>query len=149
LGNWLIKSEPSVYSIEDLEKAGRTEWEGVRNYQARNNLRAMKKGDLCLFYHSNASPAAVVGIAEVVREAYPDPFQFDPRSRYHDPKSPKDDPRWSLVDVGFKRRFATPVPLDQIKKERTLAKMVLVNNSRLSVQPVTKAEFKKISGLAK
>lgn len=147
---WLIKSEPGVFSIDDLAKAPgrRTQWEGVRNYQARNNLRAMRKGDRCLFYHSNAAPSAVAGVAEVAREAYPDPHQFDAKSKYHDPKSSPTDPRWSLVDVKFVRRFETPVPLDAIKRDPKLKAMVLVNNSRLSVQPVTPAEFDRVLALA-
>lgn len=140
---WLLKSEPGVFSIDDLAAAPgkKTGWEGVRNYQARNHMRAMKKGDLVFFYHSNATPSAIVGIAEIAREAYPDPFQFDKKSRYHDPRSDLDNPRWSLVDIRFKERFKTPITLDSIKGNPKLKKMVLVNNSRLSVQPVSKEEW--------
>ena len=130
---WLVKSEPDVYSLDDLERDGSTSWDGVRNYQARNNLRAMGKGDEVLFYHSNATPPAVVGVARVRREAYEDA-----------------DPRWSLVDLAFVARLPRPVPLEEIKAQRTLAGMELVKNSRLSVQVVTKAQFervKKIGGL--
>ena len=147
--HWLIKSEPDVYSIEDLARDKRTPWNGVRNYQARNHLRAMEKGDLILFYHSQATPPAVVGLAKVVKEAYPDPTQFDPKSEYHDPKSPKDDPRWWLVDVGFVERFANPVSLAEIKADKRLAGMVLVNNSRLSVQPVADQEFDRVRAMGK
>jgi predicted RNA-binding protein with PUA-like domain len=129
---WLIKSEPGVFSIADLKKAKRTEWDGVRNYLARNNMRAMKKGDRCLYYHSNANPSAVAGVAEVVREAYPEPK----------------DERWSLVDVKFVSAFTDPVSLETIKNDASLKKMVLVNNSRLSVQPVTAAEYKRVLALA-
>lgn len=120
----------------------------MRNYQARNNLRAMRKGDRCLFYHSNASPSGVAGVAAVLREAYPDPHQFDSKSKYHDPKSDPRDPRWSLVDVKFLRRFPALVSLETIKADPKLAKMVLVNNSRLSVQPVTDSEFRRVLALA-
>lgn len=147
--HWLIKSEPDVYSIEDLAREKRTPWNGVRNYQARNHLRAMKKGDLVLFYHSQATPPAVAGLAKVVKEAYPDPTQFDARSEYFDPKSPKDDPRWWLVDVGFVERFAHPVSLTEIKADARLAGMVLVNNSRLSVQPVADQEFDRVRAMGK
>ena len=130
---WLVKSEPDVYSLDDLERDGSTSWDGVRNYQARNNLRAMKQGDEVLFYHSNATPPGVVGIARVSREAYDDA-----------------DPRWSLVDLAFVARFPKMVSLDDIKARRALAGMELVRNSRLSVQVVTGSEFervKKMGGL--
>ena len=143
-----MKSEPNVYSIDDLERDKRTAWNGVRNYQARNHMRAMKKGDLVLFYHSSAEPTGVAGVAKVVKEAYPDPTQFDRKSEYHDPKSPKDDPRWWLVDVGFVQRFADPVSLQAIKAEKRLKDMVLVNNSRLSVQPVTDDEYARVCAMA-
>jgi predicted RNA-binding protein with PUA-like domain len=146
---WLVKSEPNVYSIDDLRRDKRTAWTGVRNYQARNHMRAMKKGELVLFYHSSADPTGVAGIAKVVKEAYPDPTQFDRGSEYHDPKSPKGDPRWWLVDVGFVERFAEPLPLTAIKADKRLADMVLVNNSRLSVQPVADKEFARVLELAR
>ena len=145
---WLMKSEPHVYSIDDLRRDKRTAWNGVRNYQARNHMRAMTKGDLVLFYHSSSDPTGVAGVAKVVKVAYPDPTQFDPKSEYHDPKSPKNEPRWWLVDVGFVRRFDAPVPLATIKADKRLAEMVLVNNSRLSVQPVTEKEFNRVMELA-
>jgi predicted RNA-binding protein with PUA-like domain len=145
---WLVKSEPNVYSIDDLRRDKRTSWNGVRNYQARNHMRAMKKGELVLFYHSSSDPTGVAGVAKVVKEAYPDPTQFDRKSEYHDPRSPKDDPRWWLVDVGFVERFAEPVPLATIKADQRLADMVLVNNSRLSVQPVTEKEFDRVLELS-
>lgn len=141
---WLIKSEPDVYSIDDLEKDRRTMWNGVRNYQARNHMRDMKKGDEVLFYHSRQSPPGVAGVAKVVKEAYPDPTQFEKGNDYYDPKSSKDDPRWWLVDVAFVRKLGETVPLPAIKKEKRLEDMVLVNNSRLSVQPVTEAEFARV-----
>ena len=145
---WLVKSEPHVYSIDDLRRDKRTAWTGVRNYQARNHMRAMKKGDLVLFYHSSSDPTGVAGVAMVVKEAYPDPTQFDAKSEYHDPKSKKDDPRWWLVDVGFAERFAETVLLAAIKADKRLAEMVLVNNSRLSVQPVREKEYERVVEMA-
>lgn len=145
---WLMKSEADVYSIDDLARDGRTMWDGVRNYQARNNIQAMKKGDRVLYYHSRQTPSAVMGLAEVVKEAYPDPTQFDRSSKYFDDKSDPDNPRWYLVDVGFDRKFETPVSLHDIKGEASLSDMVLVNNSRLSVQPVTKKEFDRVLRMA-
>lgn len=145
---WLMKSEPDVYSIDDLERDGTTMWDGVRNYQARNNMQKMKEGDLVLYYHSRQRPPAVVGIAKVVRESYPDPTQFDPQSPYYDEKSDEDDPRWWLVDVKFVEKFDQPVTLHDIKDEPSLSEMVLVNNSRLSVQPVRKAEYGKVRAMA-
>ena len=147
---WLMKSEPDVYSIDDLERDGSTFWDGVRNYKARNNMRAMKVGDEVLYYHSNAKPPGVVGIARVSREAYPDPTQFDKKSHYYDEKSDPDDPRWSLVDVAFVAHLPHMVSLDDIKAEKALAEMELVRYGRLSVQSVTKSEFdrvKKMGGM--
>jgi len=141
---WLMKTEPHVYSIDDLKKDKKTFWEGVRNYQARNNMRAMKKGDEVLFYHSQATPPGVAGLAKVVKEAYPDHFAFDKKSKYFDAKSDAENPRWDMVDVGFVEKFSDVVPLPEIKSVTALKDMVLVNNSRLSVQPVRKAEYDRI-----
>jgi predicted RNA-binding protein with PUA-like domain len=141
---WLMKSEPDAYSIDDLARDGSTSWEGVRNYKARNNMREMKVGDEVLFYHSNAKPPAVVGIARVCKEAYPDPFQFDRKSRYFDAKSDPDAPRWDLVDVELVARLDRPVTLPDIKADDKLADMELVRYGRLSVQSVRKAEFDHI-----
>ena len=141
---WLKKSEPDVYSIDDLERDGSTSWEGVRNYEARNNMQEMAEGDLVLFYHSATRPPGVAGVAEVVKEAYPDHYAFDAGHRYHDEKSDPDDPTWYMVDVGFVERFDEPVLLDEIRERKSLADMVLVNRSRLSVQPVRKAEFEMV-----
>jgi predicted RNA-binding protein with PUA-like domain len=139
---WLMKSEEDVYSIEDLEREGTTCWEGVRNYEARNHMRdRMKVGDDVLFYHSNARPTGVAGIARVVREGYPDHFAFDEENPYHDPKSDPDDPRWFMVDVEFLEAFPEVVGLSEIKEREDLSEMVLVNRPRLSVQPVTRKEF--------
>ncbi len=148
---WLMKSEPDVYSIDDLasEKNKITQWEGVRNYQARNFMRDdMKIGDLVLFYHSNAKPPGVIGTAKVVRESYVDHFAFDTSSKYFDAKSKKDAPRWFMVDVKFVKKFKEIVGLPEIKETKSLTEMVLVNNSRLSVQPVTKKEFDTILKMA-
>ena len=148
---WLIKSEPDVFSIQDLSRAkGRTTgWEGVRNYQARNFLRAMRSGDRALFYHSNATPSAVAGIVEVVREAYPDATAWDPTSDYHDPKAGPDNPIWSRVDVRLVEIFPRELPLEELRSIKALAGMELLRRgSRLSVQPVTAAEFRTIEKLA-
>lgn len=145
---WLMKSEADVYSIDDLERDGTTLWDGVRNYQARNNMQDMKTGDLVLYYHSRQNPPAVAGVARVAREAYPDPTQFDPKSKYFDETSSEDEPRWWLVDVEFVEKFERPVSLHAIKDESALDDMVLVNNSRLSVQPVREREYRKVLQMA-
>lgn len=146
---WLMKSEPSVFSLDDLRRSPRrtTTWEGVRNYQARNHMREMRKGDGVLFYHSNADPPAVVGLARIVREAYPDPDQFDRRSRYHDPRSRPEDPRWVAVDVRYERALPRPVALAELRSEKALADMVLLRRGRLSVQPVAEREWRAILAL--
>ena len=148
--HWLIKSEPDVFSIEDLARAPRrtTSWEGVRNFQARNFLRAMERGDRAVFYHSNADPPAAAGVVEVVRTAYPDPSAWDPRSDYHDPRASAENPLWSMVDVRLVEVFPRPVPLEELRGVKALAKMELLRRgSRLSVQPVTAAEFRTIEKL--
>ncbi len=145
---WLFKSEPQTFSIEHLQKCFQqtTSWDGVRNFQARNFLRDQcKKGDLVLFYHSNATPPAAVGIAMIVKEGYVDQTAFDSKDKHFDPKSKKEKPTWYLVDVKFVSQFRKPVPLDAIKKNLKLNKMVLVQpGSRLSIQPVTPEEFEEI-----
>jgi predicted RNA-binding protein with PUA-like domain len=141
---WLVKSEPDVYSIDDLERDGSTTWEGVRNYRARNHMRDMKVGDEVLYYHSSVKPPSIVGIARVAREAYPDPTQFDRKSHYYDAKSKAEDPRWSLVDVAFVAKLPRPVGLDEVKEEAALEEMELVRYGRLSVQSVRGEEFRKI-----
>jgi predicted RNA-binding protein with PUA-like domain len=143
-GYWLFKSEPSTFSIQDLERVRQTAWEGVRNYQARNFLREAKAGDGVLFYHSSTRPMAVVGTARVVKEAYPDPTQFDPKSEYFDPDAKPDDPRWLLVDIEFVEAFPHPVTLDELRKMPALKNMVLLRRGRLSVQPVAPAEWEVI-----
>lgn len=145
---WLMKSEPDVYSIDDLERDGSTCWEGVRNYKARNNMREMKVGDEVLYYHSNAKPPGVAGIARVCREAYPDHFQFDKKSKYFDAKSDADNPRWSMVDIEFVAKAEEPVTLPDIKADSALADIELVRYGRLSVQSVKKAEFDHVRRMA-
>jgi len=148
MGHWLLKTEPGVFSFDDLMRAPKqtTGWNGVRNYQARNFLRdGMKKGDGVLIYHSSAEPPAVVGIAEVVREGYPDPTQFDPKDDHYDAESAPGAPRWYQVDVKGVRKLPRAVTLDEIRGTKALAKMPLVQRGqRLSVQPVAPAEFELI-----
>lgn len=147
--HWLMKSEEDEYSIRDLERDGRTRWVGVRNYEARNLMRdEMSPGDLVLYYHSNARPSGVAGIARVASEPYPDPTQFDPDSRYHDPKATSEEPRWFLVDVEFVEAFDDVIPLKAIREEEALADMVLVKRMRLSVQPVEPGEFEHVRAMA-
>ncbi|WKZ69131.1 MAG: EVE domain-containing protein [Melioribacteraceae bacterium] len=143
---WLIKSEPDVYSIDDLEKDKKTYWDGVRNYQARNFMRdEMKKGDQVIFYHSNTEPPAAVGICEVVKEGYPDFTAFDPDDKHYDPKSKEDNPTWIMVDVKFVKKFNKPVPIPDMKENAKLKNMKLVQRgNRLSVMPLTKTEFDEI-----
>jgi predicted RNA-binding protein with PUA-like domain len=150
MNHWLIKSEPDVFSIQDLAKAKRqtTHWEGVRNYQARNFLRAMEAGDRAIYYHSNATPSAVAGVVEIVRTAYPDPTAWDPKSDYHDPKASPENPIWSMVDVKLVEIFPREIPLDELRTTKALAGMELLRRgSRLSVQPVTAAQFRVIEKL--
>ena len=148
--HWLMKSEPHDYSFDDLLKDGRTPWDGVRNYQARNFMRDdMEIGDQVLFYHSNAKPPGVVGVCEVASEPYPDATQFDPASKYHDPKSDPQDPRWVLVDVTPVEALARFVPLEELRATESLAEMALLRRGqRLSIQPVTAAEFRAVLRLA-
>ena len=148
---WLMKCEPEAYTIEDLERDGTTTWEGVRNFQARNSMRDdMKVGDGVLFYASNAEPSGVTGIAEISREAYPDPFAFEPGHTYHDPKSDPDNPTWYMVDLRFVEKFPEIVPLSILKETPGLEKMVVTQKgSRLSVQPVTKEELEIVRRLGR
>ena len=141
---WLMKSEPDVYSIDDLKRDGSTCWEGVRNYQARNLMREMEVGDAVLFYHSNAKPPGVAGLARVARTAYPDHFSWDPAHKYYDPKSTADEPRWWMVDVEYVDTLPHLVALDQLKAEPALEDMVVTKRSRLSVQPVRQEEYEAV-----
>lgn len=151
--HWLLKSEPDVFSFDDLLKAPRktTGWDGVRNYQARLYLRdGMRKGDLVLYYHSNATPSGVAGVAKVVREAYPDPTQFDRASDYFEPRATKADPVWVQVDVQAVEKFARFVPLDLLKADPALAGMEVTRaGSRLSVQVVSRPHFERVVALGR
>ena len=146
---WLMKSEPDTYSIDDLKRDGSECWEGVRNYQARNFMRDMAVGDWVIFYHSSADPPGAAGVARVCKNAYPDHTQFDKKSKYHDAKSKKDNPRWWMVDVEFVEKFKDLVPLAQLKEAPALEGMrVIQRGQRLSVQPVDKAHFKHVLKMA-
>ncbi len=147
---WLLKSEPDAYSIDDLVRDDVEGWDGIRNYQARNNLRAMKVGDLALFYHSRITPPLVVGLCEIVKEAYVDETAWDPEEKYYDKRCKPGEPRWSMVDVQFVEKFKNPVSLKELKANPKLADMkVTQKGSRLSVQPVTEEEFLEVLGMAK
>jgi predicted RNA-binding protein with PUA-like domain len=147
---WLMKSEPTDYSIDDLKRDRREPWDGIRNYQVRNMLRDdMKKGDLALFYHSNAAEIGVVGVIEIVKAAYPDPTQFDPSSAHPDPKSDPANPRWLCVDVKFKRKLPRLVTLAELKIQKSLADLPVVKKgNRLSIMPIKKVHFDRIIKLA-
>lgn len=147
---WLMKSEPSAFSIDDLIRSPKqtTCWDGVRNYQARNFMRSMAIGDQVFYYHSNADPPAIVGIAEVVKTAYPDPTQFDKKDSHYDSKSRPDQPRWDMVDIKYVRKFARTLTLEELRKDSALKGMVLLRKgSRLSIQPVTPHEWAHIVSL--
>lgn len=151
---WLMKTEPDVYGIQDLERVGQGEWEGVRSYQARNYMREMAVGDLVLFYHSSTTPSGVAGVARVAAEAYPDHHAFNPDSNYYDPKSDPEDPRWFMVDVAFVEQLPEFVSLDTLKAQASgkgpLEGMLVVRRGqRLSVQPVDKAHFARVLQLGK
>ncbi len=149
---WLMKSEPDEFSIDALGKVGREPWSGVRNYQARNYMmKDMKVGDGILFYHSNCPVPGVAGLAEVASTPYPDPTQFQPKSDYYDAASKPEEPRWWLVDVGFKRKFERVVSLDELRTQaEALGDFALLRRgNRLSVLPVTAAQYKHILSLAK
>jgi predicted RNA-binding protein with PUA-like domain len=146
---WLMKSEPDAYSIDDLERDGREMWDGIRNYQARNMMRDdMLVGDDVFFYHSNCKEPGIVGLARVVSEPYPDPTQFDPESKYYDPKSSEDEPRWLLRDVEFVRKLERTITLAELKEQPGLEGMILLRRgNRLSIMPVSEAHWDLILGL--
>jgi predicted RNA-binding protein with PUA-like domain len=149
---WLLKSEPSAFSIQDLEKSPKktTYWSGVRNFQARKYLRdEIKVGDEVFFYHSNADPPAIVGTAEVVKSGYPDHTALDPKDDHYDPKSTSEHPIWYMVDIRHQETFSRPITLPELKKEQALSDMVLLHKSRLSVQPVTEQEWQHINKMQK
>lgn len=137
-----MKCEPSAYSIEDLERDGKTSWEGVRNFQARNFMKEMQLGDEVLFYASNADPSGVSGVAKISKAAYADPFQFKKGHKYEDPDSDPNDPRWVSVELSFVSRFPEVISLDELRRMKGLENMVVLRKgNRLSVMPVTKEEF--------
>ena len=148
---WLMKSEPDVYGIEHLKAEPRKtdHWDGIRNYQARNMMRdEMKKGDLAFFYHSNCAEPGIVGIMSIVREAYVDHTQFDPDEKYYDPKSTPENPRWLMVDVKYKRMLKRNITLSELKAQKKLEDMRLVQRgNRLSIMPVTEKEWDYILGM--
>ncbi|NLG59386.1 MAG: EVE domain-containing protein [Gammaproteobacteria bacterium] len=148
---WLMKSEPEDFSIDDLERVGTEPWTGVRNYQARNFMRdSMQVGDQVFFYHSNTKVPGIYGIAQVASTPYPDPTQFDRKSKYYDPKATEEEPRWMLVDVGFVRKLRKPIPLSLIRtrSEQLGEDFHLVRKgARLSVMPVTASQWKILLSL--
>lgn len=147
---WLLKSEPGSYSIDDLARDGRTLWEGIRNYQARNLLRDdVGAGDRVLFYHSSADPPGVAGLARISSAGHPDRTALDPASPYHDPRATEEDPRWYAVEVEFVERFPEIVPLSALRQEPGLEEMPVINRSRLSVQPVTAEQFEIVREMAR
>lgn len=148
---WLVKSEPNVFSFDDLQKLPKktTPWDGVRNFAARNFLRdGMKRGDRVFFYHSSTNPQAIVGVCEVAKEAYPDPTALDPKHDGFDPKSKSDDPSWFAVDLKAVEALPRPVTLAELKANKSLAEMALLRIGRLSVTPVTKKEWETIRDMA-
>jgi len=147
---WLMKSEPDAFSIDDLQRVGTEPWSGVRNYQARNNMRAMQVGDGVLFYHSSCDVPGIVGVATVASAPYPDPTQFDRKSDYHDPKATREQPRWELVDVTFERKLKRTIPLEEIRQHTDALGegfALTQRGSRLSVLPVTAAQWKLLLSL--
>jgi predicted RNA-binding protein with PUA-like domain len=147
---WLLKSEPTAYSIDDLKRDGSTAWTGIRNYQARNFMRdTMKPGDMAFFYHSNADPAAIVGVCEIASTAFPDETAFNPKDSHFDPKATHTNPIWCAVEVKYVRHLKKPLPLEELRKMKGLEKMELLRKgSRLSVMPVTEKEWKIITSAA-
>lgn len=148
--HWLMKSEPGDFSIDDLERVATEPWTGVRNYQARNFMRQMKIGDSVLFYHSNCDVPGVYGIGEVASAPYPDPTQFQKKSKYFDPKATQEQPRWDLVDVGYVRTLKRTLPLSEIREHTDVLGedfALIRKGSRLSVLPVTIAQWKLLLSL--
>jgi predicted RNA-binding protein with PUA-like domain len=149
VARWLLKSEPDVFSYDDLERVEREGWDGVRNYQARNFMRAMRKGEQAIFYHSSTTPPGVAGICKIVKTAEPDPTQFDPNSDYYDPASPPEDPRWDWVTVAPVRKLPF-VSLDELRTIPALAQCrLLARGNRLSVLPLRDEEFDAIVEFAR
>jgi predicted RNA-binding protein with PUA-like domain len=147
---WLMKSEPDTFSIDDLKRLKVSPWDGVRNYQARNFMKEMKKNDLVFFYHSSCSPPGIAGIARIDKEAYPDHTSWDPNSDYFDSKSSETDPKWVMVDVAFVEKWSSILTLTTLKQSPVLADMLLTKKgSRLSVMPITKSEWEYIITMLK
>lgn len=146
---WILKTEPSTFSIDDLERKKRERWDGVRNYQARNNLRSMARGDVVFIHHSSVDVPAIVGEGIVTETAYPDPLQFDLTSKYYDKSSVQDDPRWSAVTISFAHKYSSPIALATIKRHPVLKHMLLAKKGvRLSVLPVDPKHATLLSRLA-
>lgn len=147
--HWLVKTEPDVYSIDDLKRDRKTEWTGVRNYQARNFLQEMLVGDMVLVYHSNAEPSGVVGVGKVVRLAEADPTQFDKKSEYFEPKATKEAPRWFCPQIGFVKKLPVMVSLSDLRENKALDGLLLLQRgSRLSVIPVAEKHFQEVVTMA-
>lgn len=147
---WLLKSEPSVYNIDDLQRDGSTIWDGIRNYQARNYLRTAEVGDLAFFYHSSNENTGIVGLCKVIETNLADPTQFDPKSDYFDEKSMPDNPRWQTVRVEFAEKFPRTISLDELKEKFTPDELVVVRKGmRLSVMPVGEAAAKRLLAMAR
>ena len=146
---WLLKSDPEEFTWQDLKESKNksTCWDGVRNYQARNYLKEMKENDQAFFYHSVVDPQTIMGVVKIVREVYPDHTQFDPSNDHFDPKSTKEEPRWFMVDIQYLADFNPPITRNELKKMPRLQDMILFKNSRLSVQPITKAQWDTIQNL--
>lgn len=144
---WLMKSEPETFGIDDLRNKKVAPWDGVRNYQARNHMRAMKIGDRVLFYHSNAKPSGVAGLATVAKAAYPDHTSWDPKNPHFDPASTPGKPRWDMVDVRYEKTFERFLSLEDLRAVPELGGMLLFTHSRLSVQPVAEKHFRIIAAL--
>jgi len=145
---WIMKCEPSVYSIDDLKRDGETTWEGVRNYQARNFINQMARGDRAFFYHSNATPPGIAGVMTIVSEPYPDLTALDPEHRYYEPASTPENPRWASITVSYESTFSSLISIDQLRGYSELSDlMILRKGNRLSVTPITKEAFDLIMNL--
>ena len=146
--HWLMKSEPEAYSIEDLAREGSTLWDGIRNYQVRNFMRTMQVGDRAFFYHSNTTPPGIVGLMEVSETGLLDPSQFDPESKYFDPRSSPTAPRWDCVRLSYLRTFATPLTLDVMRETFAESELAVVRRgNRLSILPVNEASARRLYSL--
>lgn len=146
---WLMKSEPDVYGIDHLQRDGTTLWDGIRNYQARNFMRSMAVGDQAFFYHSNAKPPGIVGLMEVIETGLTDPSQFDTDSKYHDPRSKPESPRWDCVRLRYVRHFPTMISLDQLRSRFSVEELAVVRQgNRLSILPVSEASAATLLDLA-